>query len=69
MDSPFYWRFKKVSLYGLTTIALAGTCPLWVINGHGGRVSECPLYPRKQTSLKAVVMSAKRQKQTFCTQV
>jgi len=33
-------------------------CPLWVISGHCRGTSECPLYPRKRTSPKPVVMSA-----------
>src|SRR6516165_2359502 len=33
--------------------------PHWVISGPRHRASECQLYPRKQTSLTAVVMSAK----------
>jgi len=36
----------------------ATQCPLWVISGHRRRASECPLYPQKRTSAKAVDMSA-----------
>jgi len=33
-------------------------CPLWVKSGHWWASSRCPLYPRKQTSLSAIAMSA-----------
>jgi hypothetical protein len=39
-------------------------CPRWVISGHGVGTSLCPLYPKKRTSAKAAVMSAKCHKQT-----
>ena len=39
--------------------------PLWVNNGHLCKLEECPLYPQKRTSLSAIAMSAKCQKQTF----
>ena len=39
-------------------------CPLRVISGHCCRTFEGPLYPRKRTSPKALVMSAKCQKRT-----
>jgi len=30
-------------------------CPLWVISGHWRTSSECPLYPRKRTSTRAII--------------
>jgi hypothetical protein len=39
-------------------------CPLWVISRHLRRTSECPLYPRKQTSPKTAAPSAQRQRAT-----
>ena len=33
-------------------------CPLWVISRYCRGTSECPLYPRKRTSRKTVVISA-----------
>ena len=32
-------------------------CPLWVISGHRRELRECPLYPRKRTSVKCSRMS------------
>jgi hypothetical protein len=40
--------------------------PLWVKSGHRIRSAACPLYPQKRTSMSAIVMSAKCQKQTKC---
>src|SRR6516225_8189263 len=40
------------------------SCPLWVISGHSATSERCLLYLRKQTSLNAVVMSAKCQQRT-----
>src|SRR5262249_2859540 len=39
-------------------------CPLWVNNGHRGKLGECPVYPQKRTSLEPVGMSALCQKRT-----
>jgi hypothetical protein len=36
-------------------------CPLWVNNGHRGKLEECPLYPQKRTSVSVTGMSAKCQ--------
>jgi hypothetical protein len=36
----------------------ASQCPLWVISGHSARQLRCPLYPRKQTFVNALGMSA-----------
>ena len=40
-------------------------CPLWVKNGHDGFNLRCPLYPRKQTFVSAIAMSALGQKRTW----
>jgi hypothetical protein len=40
-------------------------CLLWVTTGHDAVKSRCPLFPRKQTFIEAVGMSAMGQKQTF----
>jgi len=42
----------------------SGQCPLWVISGHRSTFEQCPLYPRKRTSVEPVGMSAKCQKRT-----
>jgi hypothetical protein len=39
-------------------------CPLWVISGHFGQSTRCPLYPRKRTCAVHKHMSAKGQKRT-----
>ena len=39
--------------------SLSRQCPLWVKSRHCPPTSQCPLYPRKRTSPKALVMSAK----------
>jgi len=50
-----------------TAAILNRSCPLWVKSGHPRTFEPCPLYPRKRTSLAAIVMSALCQKRTFCT--
>jgi hypothetical protein len=40
-------------------------CPLWVISGSKTHSHRCPLYPRKQTFVGMLGMSAKGQKQTL----
>ena len=35
-------------------------CPLWVISGHRRELRECPLYPRKRTSIEALFIRAMR---------
>jgi hypothetical protein len=35
-----------------------GPCPKWVNSGHAALKLQCPLYPRKQTSVGAIWMSA-----------
>jgi hypothetical protein len=32
----------------------ASRCPLWVNSGHGRISDQCPLYPQKRTSLRAI---------------
>jgi hypothetical protein len=39
-------------------------CPQWVISGHRGHFSQCPLHLPKRTSLSTVLMSAECQTQT-----
>jgi len=43
-------------------------CPLWVISGHSPAHVACPLHPQKQTSQRAVGVSALCQKQTHAPQ-
>jgi hypothetical protein len=43
---------------------LSRSCPLWVKSGHHETFNPCPLYPEKRTSLSAIAMSIKCQKQT-----
>jgi hypothetical protein len=45
----------------------ARSCPLWVKSRHWGTSEQCPLYPRKQTSVEPVGMSALCQKRTWAT--
>jgi hypothetical protein len=45
-----------------------GFDPLWVKSGHRIRSAQCPLYPRKRTSIEPVAMSALCQKQTHALQ-
>src|SRR5262249_43823560 len=40
-------------------------CSLWVNNGHRDELKECPLYPRKRTSIGPSAMSALCQKRTL----
>ena len=32
----------------------SGQCPLWVISGHRSTFEQCPLYPRKRTSVERI---------------
>jgi hypothetical protein len=47
----------------------ANECPLWVSNGHYGRLDQCPLFSRKRTFAPTIRMSASCQKRTFCAAV
>src|SRR5262245_21875193 len=47
----------------------AARCPLWVKRRHRRAFGRCPLYPQKQTSLAAMVMSALCQKRTYAVQL
>jgi hypothetical protein len=47
---------------------IADQCPLWVNSGHAALKLQCPLYPRKQTSVSATTMSALGQKRTHAPQ-
>src|SRR5215469_10051305 len=64
---------RPTKAYGNGLNRLAGSgqreaegCPLWVKSGHRRMSASCPLYPRKQTLLKVISMSALCQKQTNC---
>jgi hypothetical protein len=49
----------KMALLGGAAIAIAMLeCPLWVINGSRGAFPMLPLFPKQQTSPRAVGMSA-----------
>src|SRR5262249_2496852 len=53
------------SALGVSPASLAMPCLLWVKSRHWGTSDRCPLYPRKQTLLKATGMSALCQKRTL----
>jgi len=42
-----------------------GECPLWVKSGYFTKSDQCPLYPKKQTLIERVAMSALCQKRTL----
>src|SRR5262249_12318868 len=51
--------------FSVHTAVAQEQCPIWVISGHFGLRWACPLYPRKQTSIGASLMSAVCHKQNF----
>ena len=51
---------------GAISLSNSGHFPHRLKSGHGRMSNQCPLYPRKRTSLSATEMSALCQKRTFC---
>ena len=43
-----------------TAAILSRQCPLWVKSRHRKESAECPLYPRKRTSIEALFIRAMR---------
>ena len=56
--------FKMMAGVDLVHVPYRGG-PLWVNNGHRALLKQCPLYPRKRTSVSTDAMSALCQKRTW----